>query len=182
MPPKGRTGIFFCSWYTRPILQRAYDEIKKRDLDREVERIRLLEKALTDDGVLLIKFWFHLSKKDQKKRLKELEEDPRTAWRVTKMDWKHYKLYDQFRAIDEEVLQETHTAEAPWIIVEAKDRRHQTLTVGKTILEMLTARLNQAPPPKVPAASAAGTASPAPDKGKKSAPGRRRKASWIAST
>ena len=157
MPPKGRTGIFFCSWYTRPILQRAYDEISKKDLEREVERIRLLEKALADDGVLLIKFWFHLSKKDQKKRLKELEEDPRTAWRVTKMDWKHYKLYDHFRAIDEEVLQETHTAEAPWTIVEAKDRRHQMLTVGTTILETLTARLAQAPPPKAPAAATAGT-------------------------
>jgi polyphosphate:AMP phosphotransferase len=165
MPPKGRTGIYFCSWYTRPILQRSYKEITKKDLAVEIERIRLFEKALTDDGVLLIKFWFHLAKKDQKERLKELEDDPLTAWRVTKPDWKHYKLYDRFRAIDEEVLQATHTAEAPWTIIEAKDRRHQTLTTGTVILDALTTRLNQAPPAKTAPPAAA------PKEGRKAAPG-----------
>jgi polyphosphate:AMP phosphotransferase len=168
MPPKGRTGIFFGSWYTRPILQRAAGESKAAELERAIEHIRLFEKALTDDGLLLLKFWFHLSKKDQKKRLETLEEDPRTAWRVSKLDWKMFKMYDRFRGICEKVLQGTHTAEAPWTIVEAKDRRHQCLVTGTTILEALTARLAQAPPPKLPAASAAGTP---PKEAKKGAPG-----------
>ncbi len=156
LPPKGRIGIFFGSWYTRPILQRAYGETRRRALEEDLRRIRALEKALADDGTLLVKFWFHVRKKDQKKRLEELEADPATRWRVTKLDWKHHKLYDRFRGICEDVVRETSTGEAPWHVVEGRDRRYQGLAVGKILLDLLEKRL------AAPAAPAPAPAKEAP--------------------
>ena len=141
LPPKGRIGIFFGSWYTRPIIKRAYGEIADEEFDVALQRIKTQEKALVDDGMLLFKFWFHLSKKDQKKSLKNLKKDPENSWRLSKLDWKHLKMYDLFRRIDENALRITSTGEAPWTIVEAVDRRHQCLTVGNLIAEQLEKRL-----------------------------------------
>ncbi len=157
LPPKGRIGIFFGSWYTRPILQRAYGKIKRRGLEDEIKRIRAFEKELADDRYLLVKFWFHIRKKEQKKRLEELESDPVTRWRVTKPDWKHHKLYDRFREVSENVVRGTSTGETPWNVVEAHDRRYQALTVGRTLLGLLESRLaEQAPAPAVPASRGTG--------------------------
>nr|WP_250637598.1 hypothetical protein [Syntrophotalea acetylenivorans] len=82
-----------------------------------------------------------MSKKEQKKRLKELESDPKTSWRVTKTDWRHYKLYDRFRQISERMLRTTSTVEAPWNIVEGADSRYRYLTIGQLIHKSLVRRL-----------------------------------------
>ncbi|MHB8167014.1 MAG: polyphosphate:AMP phosphotransferase, partial [Sulfuricella sp.] len=118
LPPKGRVGVFLGSWYTWPILNRVFGRTKVADLDQSLERARRLEKMLTDEGALIIKFWLHLSKDKQEKRLKLLEKNPKTRWRVTDRDWEHYKMYNKFRSIHESVIRHTSTAEAPWIIVE----------------------------------------------------------------
>ena len=142
LPPKGKMGIFDGSWYSWPILQRAYGEISGERLDQDMERVRRFEQMLIDEGALVVKFWMHLSKKTQEKRLEKLEKDPKTRWRVTERDWKHFKLYDTFRQVSERALRLTSTAEAPWIVVEATDARYQQLTVGKLLLERLRARLD----------------------------------------
>ncbi|MDD5241278.1 MAG: polyphosphate:AMP phosphotransferase [Sulfuricella sp.] len=144
LPPKGRIGVFLGSWYTWPILNRALGKTKVADLDQSLERARRLEKMLTDEGALVIKFWLHLSKEKQKKRLKLLEKNPKTRWRVTERDWQHYKMYNKFRSIHESVIRHTSTAEAPWIIVEGEDERYRSLTIGKVILEAIRKRLDDA--------------------------------------
>lgn len=141
LPPKGRIGLFLGSWYTWPILNRVMGITKLADLDQSLERAKSLEKMLTDEGALIIKFWLHLSKEMQQKRLKLLESDAKTRWRVTKRDWEHYKLYDKFLTVNESVIRHTSTAEAPWIVVEGADARYRSLTVGKVILEALRKRL-----------------------------------------
>lgn len=143
LPPKGKIGIFFGSWYTAPIVSRVRGTIKKAELSEYIEAIKHFERMLTNEGALLIKFWFHLSKKDQKKRLKTLEKDPLTSWRVTKTDWANFKLYDNFRKWSEFTLRETSTGNAPWIVVEGMDARYRSLTVGKTLLEAVAKRLEQ---------------------------------------
>jgi polyphosphate:AMP phosphotransferase len=143
LPPKGETGIFFTSWYTQPILDRAYKKTRNADLDASMEEIRRLERMLTAEGALILKFWFHLSKDAQYDRLERLEKKGRTRWRVTETDWKHFKLYDRFRAVSERALRETSTAEAPWLVVEGTDARYRTLTVGKAILAALRRRLDE---------------------------------------
>ncbi len=113
------------------------------DLDQSLERAKRLEKMLHAEGAVIIKFWLHLSKDKQEKRLKSLEKNPATRWRVTERDWKHFKAYDKFQSVHESVIRHTSTAEAPWIIVEGEDPCYRSLTVGKTVLETLRNRLEQ---------------------------------------
>jgi polyphosphate:AMP phosphotransferase len=148
LPPKGRIGIFFSSWYTYPILDRVKGGMKNRAFEAELDAIRHTEQLLTDDGMLLLKFWFHMSKDAQRKRLKKLESDPETRWRVTPTDWENYNLYDSFIRVCERVATRTGAPSAPWRVVEAVDRRLQALTVGRTILRELTVRLKERPPRK----------------------------------
>jgi AMP-polyphosphate phosphotransferase len=147
LPPKGKMGVFFTSWYTEPILDRVYRKISNADLDQRMEQIRRFERMLASEGALVLKFWFHLSKDRQRERLEKLESKPRTRWRVTEEDWKRYKLYDRFRRTSERSLRQTSTAEAPWIVVEGTDPRYRSLAVGKAILGAMRERLDQ-PEPK----------------------------------
>jgi polyphosphate:AMP phosphotransferase len=152
LPPKGRIGIFDGSWYTWPILERAYGRSKTSNLDQDMGRVARFEQMLINEGAVVLKFWMHLSKEAQKKRLKGLEKDPKTRWRVTPRDWKHFEMYDTFRQVAERALRSTSTADAPWIVVEATDPRYQRLTVGKILLEKIRARLDKPvpEPTKVP--------------------------------
>ena len=145
LPPKGRIGLLFGSWYTRPIIDRVFARSDDAALERDLVRIKAFEKLLTDDGTLLVKLWFHLSKKAQKKRLRELESHPSSRWRVTKTDWRHFRHYDDFRLVSERVLRATSTGEAPWVVVEGADRRFRSLFVGEHILSRLKERLARTP-------------------------------------
>src|SRR5207248_4661205 len=88
----------------------------------------------------------------QKKRIKQLEADPRQRWRIIKRDWKLFKRYDAYRSAGEHVLRRTGTGEAPWTIVEGTDRRYCHLTVARGLLDALRGRLAQArsEPPTLP--------------------------------
>src|SRR5450759_1734277 len=76
LPPRGKIGIMFGSWYTAPIVGRVLGQTDDASLKGSLEEIVRFEKMLCDEGVLLLKFWFHLSKKQQKTRMQELEKDP----------------------------------------------------------------------------------------------------------
>ena len=142
LPPRGKLGVFIGSWYSDPLLENVHGKIKNAELDQRLERIIRFEKMLCDEGALILKFWLHLSKDQQKKRLKSLEKDPATRWRVTDTDWKHFKLYDDFHRVSERMLRATSTAEAPWLIVEGTDPRYRYLTIGKAIHQSLRQRLD----------------------------------------
>lgn len=142
LPPVGRIGILFGNWYTAPIVDRVLGRSKKAELAQSIRQIEHFERMLTDEGALLLKFWFHLSKDRQKKRLRELEKDKRTRWRVTDQDWENFDRYDRFREVSAHVLRETSTGYAPWIIVEGTDERYRKMTVAKTLLEAMTRRLD----------------------------------------
>ncbi|MCS6900077.1 MAG: polyphosphate:AMP phosphotransferase [Myxococcales bacterium] len=160
LPPRGKTGIFFGSWYTDPIVHRVLNLSDDRTLDHQIGEILRFERMLHDEGVLVLKFWFHLGKKVQKKRLKTLEKDPRTRWRVTPQDWKNFERYDDFRTISERVLRETSTGAAPWQVVEGLDANYRNLTVGNAILSALRRRFAEEDRP--PAERRRSTAAPAP--------------------
>ena len=153
LPPKGKVGIYFGSWYTDPIVKRVYGDTDNEALSYSLEEIVRFEKMLTDEGALVLKFWFHLSKEKQKERIHALEDNPKTRWRVSDLDKHHLKLYEKFREISERVLRDTSTAEAPWIIVEGYDANYRNLTVGKQVLEAMRKRLDQ--PESAPHTSAA---------------------------
>ena len=146
LPPKGSIGIFFGAWHTLPIVLRVQGVISKRELGQYTGEIQRLEKMLAAEGVMLVKFWFHLSKAQQKKRLKALEKDPKTAWKVTDLEWKYFKRYDDFVKVCEPFLRETSTGEAPWIVVPGMDPHYRSLTVGRHLLTAMRARLDARAP------------------------------------
>ncbi|MCE9619952.1 MAG: polyphosphate:AMP phosphotransferase [Planctomycetes bacterium] len=153
LPPKGRIGILFGGWHTDPIVNRVVGATNDNQLELAMEEIVRFERMLADEGALILKFWFHLSKKAQKKRLKSLESDPKTRWRVTDTDWQRYKLYDRFRQVSEEALRETSTGYAPWNVVEGSDPNYRYVTVGRTVLDALKKRLAGKRPPVSKAAA-----------------------------
>jgi polyphosphate:AMP phosphotransferase len=141
LPPKGRIGIFSGSWYSDPMHRRITGDISKAQLDAHIEKINRFEQMLINEGALVLKFWFHLTYEGQKQRLKELESDPRTAWRVSKWNWKRLKTYDKLQKVSGHVLRMTSAAATPWIIVEGTDDRYRYFTVGKMLLEAIQAKL-----------------------------------------
>ncbi len=158
LPPKGKIGIYLGSWYTDPIIRRTYGETSNENLGYALEEIVRFEQMLIDEGALVLKFWFHLSKDKQKARIRALEENPKTRWRVSELDRRHLKLYDRFREVSEHVLRETSTAGAPWIVVEGYDANYRNLTVGKQLLEAVRKHLDH--PDPIPQAAAPPLLSP----------------------
>jgi polyphosphate:AMP phosphotransferase len=150
LPPKGRMAIFVGSWYTQPLLERVYGETKAAELDQQIDDILKFERMLHDEGTLVLKFWLHLSKEQQKKRFKKLEKSKETAWRVGETDWKHLEMYKRFQSTAQHLLRGTSTADAPWLIVEGRDERYRNLTVGTAILNALRGRLDAVAAKKKP--------------------------------
>ncbi|HYC36187.1 MAG TPA: polyphosphate:AMP phosphotransferase [Usitatibacter sp.] len=152
LPPNGRIGILFGSWYTQPILDRAAGRIGRADFELRLERIRHFERMLVGEGAVLLKLWFDLSKRAQKKRLKELSGDKETAWRVSREDWRHFERYDEFMDVSEDALRETSTGEAPWHVIEGWNHEYRSLTAGKLLQGALEARLKGRRPALAPSA------------------------------
>ncbi len=142
LPPKGKIGIFIGSWYSAPLVDNVHGRTKNAELDQQLDRIIRFETMLCNEGALIFKFWLHLSEDQQKKRLKKLEKDPKTSWRVKESDWKNYKQYNRFRLVSERMLRTTSTPEAPWIIVEGADDHYRSLSIGTAILDALRRRLD----------------------------------------
>jgi polyphosphate:AMP phosphotransferase len=136
-PKRGQIGLFLGSWYTQPILDQVLLGGKPRHFEQSLTRINAFERTLADDGTLIIKLWFHVSKKVQKQRLKAEAEAKSTRYLVTKRDWHNHDHYDDFVLLTERVLRETSPGYAPWTVIEAADDRYRNLTAGQTILEQI---------------------------------------------
>jgi AMP-polyphosphate phosphotransferase len=150
LPSAGRIGVFSGSWYTKPLADRVSGKLNDLELAERTARISGFERTLADGGTLFIKLWFHLGKKAQRQRLKALERDKTTRYRVTKQDWKNHERYEQVVSASEQVISQTSTAHAPWHVVDGQDTRYRNVAAARLILEAIEARLSQvrtAPPP-----------------------------------
>ena len=162
LPPRGRIGIFLSSWYSVPVLDRVYGRIGVSGFDERLTRIVELEQTLADDGALIVKFWMHLDREAQRKRLKTLEKDALTRWRVTAREWKHWRMYDKFIAAAERTIRRTSRGTAPGMIVEGRDPAYRSLTVATALRDAIRQRLAEAPAPATPAGQASRASVPAP--------------------
>jgi polyphosphate kinase 2 (PPK2 family) len=111
LPPRGRIGLFLSGWYLQPIFDRVHRTSSKAEFDGALDRIASFERMLADDGAVIVKFWMHLDRKAQKKRLRALARNPLTRWRVTRRQWNQWKRYDR--------------SSAPW-----RRRRRQPRAIG----------------------------------------------------
>jgi len=137
MPGAGRVGVFFGSWYTRPIIDRVSRVRRKRDFIPELDRIVAFEHMLTQGGVTFVKLWLHLAKKAQRDRLEENEKDGK----IGPDDWEHFKQYDRFREVSERALIHTNEPWSPWRVIDATDRRYREVAAGKALLAALEGAL-----------------------------------------
>ena len=151
LPKKGQIGLFLSGWYSRPVLDRVYRRDNMAEFDRRLDHIKVFERLLADDGALILKFWMHLGRKSQKKRLRALESDPLQSWRVGKSDWRNWRRYDKFIEAAEHAIRRTDSGQTRWTIVDGSDTRHRGLTVLRTLRDGLERRLDQpALPPVAP--------------------------------
>lgn len=137
LPSKGRMGVFFGNWYSQMLQGRVHGQFKDAVLDQAINGAERLEKMLCDEGALIFKFWFHLSKKQMKARLKSLKDDPLHSWKISPLDWQQSQTYDRFVRFGERVLRRTSRDYAPWHIIEGVDPNYRSLAVGKILLEGL---------------------------------------------
>lgn len=136
-PENGRIAVFDRSWYRKVREDRFEGRTAKKELSEAFRDICSFEKQLTDSKAVIIKLFLYISREEQKKRFKKLEESGETAWRVTKEDWKRNEDYDRYLKINEEMLERTDTEYAPWTIIEATDKSYGAMKILKTVTETL---------------------------------------------
>ncbi|AYC33596.1 polyphosphate:AMP phosphotransferase [Pseudomonas cavernae] len=149
MPPKGKIGIFFGNWYSQMLIGSVEGRLKNAEMGQAIEEIVRTERMFSDEGALIFKFWFHLSKKKLKERQKELENDPRHKWQVSVLDWKQTKVYDKMVRGAERILRRTSHEYAPWYVIEGSDPYYRSLSVGRILLQGLQAALQADKPQRL---------------------------------
>jgi len=146
VPNRGEMVIFDHSWYGRVLeerVERAVPEEAWREAYRDIVEF---ERMLADDGAIILKFFLHISRKEQKKRFQAIEQDPLEAWRVSKADWARNKKYDEYLVAVEDMLELTESEFAPWTIVEATSKWHARRKVFDTIIGAMEKRLGTRAP------------------------------------
>ena len=141
LPAKGVWAIFDRSWYGRVLVERIERLTSKKDWRNAYRDIVDFERTIADDGVMVVKFFLHISKKEQKKRFKKLIDDPLNAWKVASEDWDHHRHYKEWLLAYEEAFEQTESEWAPWTIVEATNRRYTQVKIYRTIIKSLEKRL-----------------------------------------
>jgi polyphosphate kinase 2 (PPK2 family) len=137
LPNDGEMVVFDHSWYGRVLVERVDKFTKKKQWRQAYEEITQFERWLADDGQVLIKFWLHISKGEQKKRFKAALKDPALRWKITKEYKRHHRDYEKWTEAVEEMLAKTDAPHAPWTVVEANDLRYARMRVFQTITEKI---------------------------------------------
>lgn len=153
-PNRGEIAIFDQSWYMQAITERVEGKLDDAAWSVWKDEIKQIERQLVDDGVILFKFWLHISKKEQRQRFKVMEKSAYEGWRVTKNDWKANKSFNDFIEVADELITATDTPYAPWTLTPSTDRRYRRVIVLRTVVDTLNRALStgeaQSPTPLSP--------------------------------
>lgn len=141
MPPRGTIAVLFGSWYTKPIVDHALELTDVDAYERALHRNLQLEQLLVDDGALIVKFWFHLTRKQQQTRL-DADLEAKTASPQLETYARRYK---HFSSVAERAIRVTDRSHAPWHIIEAADEYYRDLTTGRLLLAAMQDRLASIP-------------------------------------
>ena len=147
LPAAGEVVIFDRSWYNRAGVERVMGFCSEEDAKKFLRAVPLVEKAIVDSGIHLIKFWLEVSQEEQTKRLGSRIDDGRKIWKLSGMDLLSYgRWYDYSRARDD-MFQASDTSHAPWHVVRSDDKRRARLNIIAHILD--TIPYKEAPREKV---------------------------------
>lgn len=142
-PINGRIVFFDRSWYRKVTMEKLENNLNQEAIDNAFEDIINFERQMSDSGCIVLKFFLHISKKEQMRRFKKLQNDTATQWRVTKEDIKSHHLYKEYLDVYEDMISRTNTPSVPWIVVEANDKRYASIKIFETIIEAMERALNK---------------------------------------
>jgi len=140
-PSKGRIALFARSWYSRALAEELHYSGWKKALKDKINSINNFERQLSDDGAVIVKFFLHISKEEQKARLLERERNPLTSWLLTQRIWDFHYHYETNLPIIDEFMEKTDTDHAPWHVIEATDRKYTILKVYSILVKSLEKRI-----------------------------------------
>ena len=136
-PRKGETALFNRSHYEDVLVVRVHNLAPEALWKQRYGHIRDFEEMLAEEGTLLLKFFLHISRDEQEKRLLDREKEPRKAWKINVSDWDDRARWDDYTRAYEEVFSRTSTKTAPWTIVPANSKWYRNLVVARTLAERL---------------------------------------------
>lgn len=137
LPNPGELVFFDRSWYNRAVVEPVNGFCNKDQYERFMLQVPEFEHMLYEDGVVIIKFWFSISKKEQKKRFESRKKNPLKQWKLSPVDHKAQDLWDDYSKYKLEMFTRTHTSYAPWIIVQANTKRTARLESIRHVLSVL---------------------------------------------
>ena len=136
-PAAGEIAIFDRSWYNRPGVERVMGFCTEEQVQKFLKDVPLVEKAMVDSGIILIKYWLEVSEEEQTRRLESRIDDKRKIWKLSPMDLKSYsRWYDYSRARDE-MFAATDTDFAPWHVARTDDKRRGRLNIIRHLLDKI---------------------------------------------
>lgn len=141
-PKAGHVGVFDRSWYGRVLVERVEGFCSEREWRKAYEEINEMEDQWVRYGAIILKFWMQVDSEEQLQRLKSREENPEKSWKITAEDWRNREKSGLYEKAAEEMMLRTSTANAPWIIVEANDKKFARLKVLTNVVDALTAALH----------------------------------------
>jgi polyphosphate kinase 2 (PPK2 family) len=137
VPAPGTWSIFDRSWYGRVLVERVDKFARKSEWQRAYSEINAFEKMLSDDGVVIVKMFFQISKKEQLFRFKERQNDPYKKWKISKDDWHNRKKWAAYDEAIDDMLRETHTRDNPWHLVSAEHKWHARVEACRIVADAL---------------------------------------------
>ena len=157
LPGWGGMAILDRSWYGRVLVERVERFASKEQWTRAYGEIREFEQTLAAEGMVLVKFWLHLSEEEQLRRFESRERDPLRRWKLTDEDWRNRRKRKAYERAVEEMLDKTDHPAAPWIAVEAENKRWARVRVLESVVDIAETALQRngltlppAPSPKPP--------------------------------
>jgi len=149
MPAHGEIGIFNRSLYEDVLVVRVHELVPKAVWSARYDQINTFEKLMSENGVTILKFFLHISKKEQLERLEERLKDPNRNWKITEADAKERRLWDDYVEAYEAVLSKCSTSTAPWFVIPANKKWFRNLAVSQIIVETLERMDPKFPKPSV---------------------------------
>jgi len=137
LPRKGEIVIFDRSWYGRVLVERIEKFATEAEWKRAYDEINNFEKTLTDDGAILLKFFFHISREEQKKRFEERETEPLKKYKIGKEDFRNRGKWDEYLVAYEDMFEKTDTPHAKWHIIEGNDKNFARIKIMKKFVKKL---------------------------------------------
>ncbi|HEY9076191.1 MAG TPA: hypothetical protein VIO61_06590 [Anaerolineaceae bacterium] len=136
-PREKQIQIFDRSWYGRVMVERVEGFCSEAAWKRAYREINEFERQLISAGLIIVKFWVHISPEEQLKRFEERQNNPAKSWKLTAEDWRNREKWPLYEQALEEMLLKTSTLVAPWTVVEANDKYYARIKVLSTVVDVL---------------------------------------------